>query len=250
MVNVVAIIARAGSKGLKGKALIPLAGKPMIAWTIEHALGAKLATAIALTSDGETILDVGRHYGIEVFTRPTEVSSDTATIDSAVRDMILKWEAKHSRPADNVVILYGNIPLRPADLTDRALAKLTQTGCDSVQSVYAVGKVHPFWMKKLGGPGGDELQMYQDNHVFRRQDLPPVYMLDGGIIALTRKNLFNHDTAGREAHRFLGADRRAVITQYGEVVDIDDELDLAFAQAVMQVRGLGASQSANAKESP
>src|ERR1019366_266508 len=102
MVNVVSIIARAGSKGLKRKAMIPLGGKPLVAWTIENAKASHMATAVGLTSDGEDILDVGRRYGIEVFDRSAGVSGDNAVIDAPVRDMILKWAKKHGDAVDKV----------------------------------------------------------------------------------------------------------------------------------------------------
>jgi N-acetylneuraminate synthase/N,N'-diacetyllegionaminate synthase len=101
-----------------------------------------------------------------------------------------------------------------------------------VQSVFNVGKTHPWWMRKLGGPGGDALEPYQPNQVYRRQDLPPVYMLDGGIIAARRAALFT--VRPGEPHAFLGADRRAIVTEAGQVVDIDSPADLAVAHATMQ----------------
>lgn len=244
MSNLVAVIARAGSKGLPNKAMATLQGKPLVAWTLEHALNSKLPDAVTLSSDGQDILNVGRRMGVEVFERPADLASDQATIDSAVRDQVVRWEQLHQTRCSNVVILYGNIPLRPADLTDRALRKLIDTGCDSVQSVYPVGKMHPYWMKSVGGPAGDSLLMYQENAVFRRQDLPPCYMLDGGIIAVTRASLFNFDPTGKAPHQFLGTDRRAIITQPGDVVDVDEPLDLILAEAVLRMRATAAGKVA------
>jgi CMP-N-acetylneuraminic acid synthetase len=103
-----------------------------------------------------------------------------------------------------------------------------------VQSVCPVGKMHPYWMKTLAGPSDDQLQAYQPNTVYRRQDLPPVYMLDGGVIALRREALFILDPA--QPHAFLGTDRRAVITRPHDVVDIDEPHDLALAEAILQQR--------------
>jgi CMP-N-acetylneuraminic acid synthetase len=151
-----------------------------------------------------------------------------------VRHGVECWEAQHGRECRYVAILYGNIPIRPQDLTDRALHKLMETEADSVQSVYPVGKMHPLWMKKLGGTFSDVLEMYEDNRIYRRQDLPPVYMLDAGVLAVTRTSLFNIDPA--EPHAFLGEDRRAVVTRPGDVVDIDDPLDMAYAEAVLRMR--------------
>ena len=115
-----------------------------------------------------------------------------------------------------------------------SLDKLIETGADSVQSVFPVGKMHPLWMRQLGGETGDVLQMYQPNRVYRRQDLPPLYMLNGGVIALRWQSLFTVDPS--EPHAFLGSDRRAIVTATHEVIDIDSEMDLQMAEALVQER--------------
>ena len=232
MPTLAVIIARAGSKGLPDKAMQHVAGKPLVAWTIEHARAARRVDDIVLTSDSDAVLDVGRAYGIKVYKRPPERASDTATIDDGVRHGVECWEAEHGRSCDYVAILYGNIPIRPRDLIDRALHKLIETEADSVQSVYNVGKDHPYWYKKLTGPQHDVLEMYIENRVYRRQDLPPVYMLDSGVLAVTRRSLFNVDPA--EPHAFLGTIRRAVVNRKGDVVDVDTPLDLRIAEAIME----------------
>jgi CMP-N-acetylneuraminic acid synthetase len=228
------IIARAGSKGLKNKTLRELAGKPLVAWTIEHALGSRRTDHVVLTTDSPEALAIGRRYGIHCYERPTELAGDAVTVDEAARHGVACWEKQFNQVADYVVILYGNVPLRPADLTDRAVDKLVASGCDSVQSVYPVGKMHPYWMKKLEGESGDVLTMYEENQVYRRQDLPPVFMLDGGVIAVPRRNFWQVDKA--QPHKFLGRDRRGIETQPGEVVDIDCELDLRMAEAILAER--------------
>jgi len=229
------ILARAGSKGFPSKNIALLDGAPLIAHTIEHARAASCLDRIIVSTDGPAIAAVAKAMGVEVVDRPALLASDIATVDSAARDAVRQLEEAESTIFDAIVILYGNVPLRPAGLIDRAAKKLRETGCDSVQSVYPVGKTHPYWMKQLGGADGDELIHYQPNAVYRRQDLPPVFMLDGGIIAVTRSSLFTEREG--EPHAFLGRDRRAVVTQPDEVVDVDSPLDLAVAQAVTATRG-------------
>jgi sialic acid synthase SpsE/CMP-N-acetylneuraminic acid synthetase len=228
------ILARAGSKGLPGKNETNVAGQPMLAWTIRNAL-APLSVGeiddIVLSTDGQTLADIGRWFKINVIERPDDLASDTATVDSAARHAVQTYEEEHGVAVDIVVILYANIPVRPADLITRAVAKLKETGADSVQSVAPVGKNHPYWMKKLGGEAGDSLEHYQPNNIYRRQELPPVYQLDGGIIAVTRDSLFT--IVEGEPHAFLGKDRRAVVTEAGAVVDVDEAKDLALAEAVL-----------------
>jgi len=236
MTTLAVIIARAGSKGLTNKNIRPLAGKPLVAWTIEHAMASRRVDDCVLSSDGDTILDVGRSYNIHSYKRPPERSTDTATVDDAARHGVECWEAEHGRQCDYIALLYANVVLRPPDLTDRAITKLIETEADSVQTVYPVGKMHPLWMRKLSGPFQDVLELYQPNEIYRRQDLPPVYMLNSGVLAVTRHNLFNVDPA--HPHNFLGEDRRAIVTRADDVVDIDDELDLIIAEAIMKKRGL------------
>ena len=232
MATLAVIIARKGSKGLTNKSMQPLFGKPVIGWTIEHALGCKRVDHVVLSSDCPQILEVGSEYGVVTYERPAHRANDKATIDDGARHGVECWEAEYARTCDYVAILYGNIPVRPVDLTDRAIAKLLETEADSVQSVYPVGKMHPFWMKKLTGSAHDILEMHVPNRVYRRQDLPRLYMLDAGVLAVTRANLFSVDP--NEPHAFLGSDRRGIITRAGEVVDVDDELDLALAQVILE----------------
>ncbi|MEM1355159.1 MAG: acylneuraminate cytidylyltransferase family protein [Planctomycetota bacterium] len=221
------ILARAGSKGLPNKNALKVAGKPMLAWTIEHALASHRLDRVLVSTDGPKLAEIARPYDVQVVLRPDELASDTATVDAAARHAVNQIVGLHQ----HLAILYGNVPVRPADLTDHALAKLNETGCDSVQSVYPVEKNHPFWMKRVE-PESGRLDMFVDNDIYRRQDLPPVYMLDGGVIALTRDALFSFEP-GRP-HAFLGKDRRAVVTQPGEVVDVDSETDRLVAETILQ----------------
>lgn len=236
------VLARGGSKGLPRKNVLPLAGRPLIAWTIRSAQAAvtrgRLSMVVVSTDDAE-IAQTASTLGVGVVRRPAELASDTATVDAAARHAVESVERSTGRTVGSVVILYGNVPLRPDDLIDRALARLRTIGCDSVQSVAPVGKMHPFWMKTLDGPEGDRLSPYVPNTIYRRQDLPPVYMLDGGIIAVTRSSLARVED-GRP-HAFLGDDRRAIVTAPGEVVDIDTAEDLRVAEAVVSAPNAGLS---------
>ncbi|MEM6333495.1 MAG: acylneuraminate cytidylyltransferase family protein [Planctomycetota bacterium] len=234
------VLARAGSKGLPDKNARPLAGRPMLAWSLAHAVdnaaACTLPAAVALTTDSERYAALAADHApaARVVLRPPDLASDTATVDAAARHAVQTLEADGARTFAAVVLLYGNVPVRPPDLAARALRKLLDTGCDSVQSVCPVGKHHPYWMKTLAGPDGDALQPYADNTVYRRQDLPPVYQLDGGVLAVTRDALFT--TAPDQPHAFLGQDRRAVVTQPGEVIDIDELNDLRLAESVLKPR--------------
>ncbi|MEM1213625.1 MAG: acylneuraminate cytidylyltransferase family protein [Planctomycetota bacterium] len=221
------ILARGGSQGLPRKNALPVAGKPMLAWTLEHALNSACLDHVALSTDDDELADIARSYQVQVIKRTPELASDTAPVDAAARHAVASIVGFHP----HVVLLYGNVPVRPIDLTERAVRKLRDSGADSVQSVCPVGKSHPYWMKSLTGPDIDTLEPIADNSVYRRQDLPPVYLLDGGVIAVKRESLFTIDD--QHPHAFLGATRRAITTEPGEVVDVDSETDRLVADAIL-----------------
>lgn len=235
------ILARAGSKGVPGKNIAPVAGRPCIAWSIDHALAAQHVGAVgpvAVSTDGPTIASIARDLGVPVLARSPDLASDRATVDAAAREALAQLEAAHG-PLAGLVILYGNVPVRPAGLIERAVDVLLTTGCDSVQSYAPVGKHHPWWTARVQADGavrpweGDVL-----NHgVFRRQDLPPAHIPDGGVLVVTRAALLLQcPGAAPGPHQFFGRDRRGVLTAEGDVIDIDSPIDLLVADALLRQR--------------
>ena len=220
------IIGRAGSKGLPRKNALMVADAPMIAHTIRFARASSTIDRVIVSTDGDEIAQIAADEGVEVFMRPESVSHDTATVDSAVRHAVT---ASGSR-AEIVVILYANVPVRPANLADRAIAQLRATGADSVQSYYRVGKTHPYWMSQLDSEG--RVSAFVENRIYRRQELPPVFMPDGGVIAVQRASLFSPREG--EPHAFFGRDRRGIENEEGAVIDVDTALDLAVAEAMLR----------------
>ena len=248
------ILARAGSKGVPGKNTRDIAGRPCIAWTIDHAQRASSVGLVAVSSDDPRALEIATSMGALALARSPALATDTARIDDAAREAVLQLEHQCGAgggtgvspvPAANqpIVILYANVPVRPAGLIDRAVELLVRTGCDSVQSYQPVGKHHPWWTARMDARTG-LVRPWEGkvlNHgVFRRQDLPPAYIPDGGIIALTREALFCRIKGVRPGpHAFLGTDRRGIISPQGSVVDIDSPIDLLVADAVLRSRSMG-----------
>ncbi len=237
------ILARAGSKGVPGKNVAPVAGRPCIAWTIDDAKQSRTVSRIVVSTDGEEIARVARAAGVEVVGRPPELANDTARVDDAARHAVLAAESTGA-PGDPIVLLYGNVPLRPEGLIDRAVRMLQDTMADSVQSYAPVGKHHPWWTARVDGATGS-VRPWEGatlNHgVFRRQELPPAHVPDGGVLVVRRCALFLQ-VAGVASgpHAFFGSDRRGVVTNDGEVVDIDGEIDLIVADALLRKRAAAA----------
>lgn len=220
------IVGRSGSKGLPGKNAIEVGGRPMVSHSIDHARNASHVDRVIVSTDGEDIARAAQACGAEIVMRPPHLASDTATVDDAVRHAIETSCAPHGV----VVILYANVPVRPEGLVDRAIDHLQATGADSVQSYEPVGKRHPWWMSQLDDEG--RVVPWHENEVYRRQDLPPVWFPDGGVIAVRREVLLAGDGTG--PHAFLGHDRRGIRNGPGEVIDVDDEIDLMVAEAMIR----------------
>ena len=227
------ILARAGSKGLPGKCVRSLLGRPLIAYTFDHARASKRLSSVVLTTDCEAAKSLAREVGIEVVDRPARLATDTATVDAAARHAVDAWETDHGGRIDVVVLLYGNIPVRGDGLIDRAVAHLASSGADSVRSVAPVSKQHPDWLHRLDG---DRMRQYRPNSIYRRQDLEPLYYHDGAVAAVTRRSLFEALQTPEDKQAFLGKDRRAIVQRCDETVDVDEAIDLEIAEAILRTR--------------
>jgi CMP-N,N'-diacetyllegionaminic acid synthase len=235
------ILARGGSKGVPRKNVALVGGKPCIAWTIEAALRSETVGRTVVSTDDAEIAGVAKGLGAEVINRPAALASDGARVDDAARHAVEEAEERWGalRQASPVVILYGNVPVRPEGLVERAVRLMLESACDCVQSYSPVGKHHPWWTARLDEHGcvspweGAEL-----NHgVYRRQDLPPAYIPDGGVLVVSRRALFM-EVPGVQVgpHAFFGVDRRGVTNREGSVVDIDSPMDLMVADLVLKGR--------------
>lgn len=247
------ILGRAGSKGLPRKNALPVAGRPCVEHTLAHACEAATVGPIILSTDDAELLAIGRAWSdrmggrVRVHTRPSELASDTATIDAAARGVLTAMSRGDSAgvtcgPHTPIVILYANVPVRPAGLIDRAVQLLSKARADSVQSYAPVGKYHPWWIARVD-PSTGAVRPWEGsvlNHgVYRRQDLPPAFIPDGGVIVCTREALMLEiPGVSPGPHAFFGRDdrRRGVINPEGSVIDIDTLTDLLVAEAVLTRR--------------
>ncbi len=229
------ILARAGSKGLPNKCVAPLLGRPLMDYTLDHALAATQLRAAVLTTDSEAARTVAAARGVATIDRPAELATDTATVDAAARHAVLAWEKSAAAfHVDAVVLLYANIPVRAPGLLDRVIEHLIKTGADSVRTVAPVSKQHPDWLHRLDG---DRMSQYRANGIFRRQDLEPLYYHDGAGVVVRREPLFEAERFPENGQAFLGSDRRAIVCRADDAVDVDEPLDLLLAEAVLRSRG-------------
>jgi len=173
------IPARGGSKGLPGKNIIDLAGKPLIAWTIEASLKSKYIAKTVVSSDDEEILDISNNYGAEVLKRPNDLASDIATSELVVRHVIDCLESKGEK-FDVVILLQPTSPLRTHEDIDNAFEIMFYSESTAVISVCEFdNKVLKSFIKDYDGfLSGIENDKYL---CMRRQDLPELFMPNGAI---------------------------------------------------------------------
>ena len=233
------ILARGGSVGLRDKHVLPLLGRPVIEYTLDHARAATRITRTVVSSDCGRIRSVAEQRWFETVARPAELATSEASVQDVLLHAVKTVEARSSFRASAIVVLYGNVPVRPHGIIDEAIELLESTGCDSVRSFCPVGKWHPAWMSKLND---DRVEALQPNSIHRRQDLTPLFLHDGAVVAVSRAALLRGEANSQDPHAFFGLDRRAVRTGIGETVEIDHERDLYWADAVLRGREGGQEQ--------
>lgn len=222
--KVLALIpARGGSKGLPGKNILPVQGRPLLAWTVDAARGARCIDRIVLSSDDDTIIAAARALGCEApFRRPAVLASDTA---SSI-DVVL--HALDMLPGHQVVVLLQpTSPLRTAADIEAACERFAISGAPACVSV-SIAAQNPYWMFRLGDNQTLVPLIETPAGVTRRQDLPTVYALNGAIYVA--------DTAWlRQSRTFLTRDTVACVMPAERSIDIDTATDFeAFKKAVTE----------------
>lgn len=229
--NILGIIpARGGSKRLKNKNILPIYGKPMILYTLEHAKKSRLINRIVCSTDSERIARIMQRQSCEVIRRPKRLAADRSRLEDALVHAVRYMERMHGYRADIVVILLANIPVRRAGTIDTVIKKLLTTGADSVFTAEPVGKNNPRWMVRLGR--SDKMIYYEPSAAFRAQDLPAVYINNGAAWAIWREVLFRRVTKLTNYSAF-GKDIRMVVQRRYDAVDVDDVFDLEMAKAIL-----------------
>jgi N-acylneuraminate cytidylyltransferase len=226
------VTARGGSKGIPGKNLKPLAGKPLLWYTLECARLAAAFDRLILTTDDPDIAAYARSQGCEVpFMRPAELARDD-TIHFDVMHHAVKWLRDHeSYWPDAVMILQPTSPLRRPEDIRAAIRLLDETGADCVLSVSDVTPHHhPMRMLRVDDNGKATLFVTGEpvrRRINRRQDLPPAYAMDGSIYLFRPSLLFASEPS------LYGDRTHALSTPAPYGLSIDSPDDWAAAERAM-----------------
>jgi CMP-N,N'-diacetyllegionaminic acid synthase len=224
------VTARGGSKGVPGKNIRPLAGKPLIVWTIEAARGAKSISRLILSTDDVEIAAVGREAGIEVpFMRPVELATDAAPTLPVLQHAVAQLEESGDR-FDAILLLQPTNPFRTAALIEGAIARFSDANADSLISVLPIpAEYNPHWAYLRDASGLLHLATGERAPIPRRQDLPPAFHREGSIYLVRRDVLMQQNSL--YGNTVVGYEVDAQ-----NCVNIDTLEDWARAEAVLAAR--------------
>ena len=214
------IPARGGSKGLPGKNIKELCGKPLIAWSIETGLASQYIDEVMVTTDSQEIADIASNYGAIVpFIRPTELASDTSTSFDTIKHTIEYYQNELKKTFDYIVLLEPTSPLRDKDDIDKSIEKLiSEKNATAIVGISKTESQNPAFL--VTKDKQNFLIRYENKfiNVLRRQDIEEVYFFEGSIYVsnidelLKKKTFYHENTIGYEFPKWKSF----------EIDDIDD----------------------------
>jgi len=221
------ITARGGSKGLPGKNIKILGGKPLIVWTIRVALKSQMITDLIVSTDDPKIVRLARKYGAEVpFLRPANLAKDTTPHLPVVQHAIKFMEDNHKVKYDYVVILQPTSPFRVVADIDLTLKKLVSSKADSAVTMVEVEPSgHPVKTKVFKG-GRVVPYLIPEPEGVRKQSLPKVYKRSSAVYCMRRDLIM-------EENKIFGEFIVGHLVPKERSVDIDTEFDWLKAEYIL-----------------
>ncbi len=235
--KIIAIVpARSGSKGVPGKNIRPLAGKPLLGWIIEAAKRSGFIDRVICSTDSAEYAEIAGQFGAETpFLRPAEYATDAAT-DIQVLTHAVNWLETHENYHPDIILrLQPTNPTFTTELIDEGIQKLLSTaGADSVRAIAKCHK-HPYKMWKRSRTEGfiepffgPEITHYQEPFNLGRQQLPEVFLQVGVMEVLHYHTLIDMKSmAGTKVIPLI-------IENELNIIDIDTEMDFILAELVIQ----------------
>jgi CMP-N-acetylneuraminic acid synthetase len=222
------IPARGGSKGIPRKNLAPVAGRPLLYYSIRAAQESKRLTRSIVSTDDAEIRDVALSLGAEVpFLRPADLATDSAPSLAVVRHALDFMETAEGRIYDFACLLQPTCPLRTAADIDHAIDRLEQSDADALVSLTLVEEPHPHKMMLVNQDVITPLFPDHWRESLRRQELPPVYYLNGAIYCARRYVV-------SEENSLWGKKTLAYVMPAERSVNIDSALDIRLAESIIR----------------
>ena len=221
--------ARSGSKGLKDKNIRPLNGKPLLAYSVEAAIGSGLFDTVHVSTDSQEYANIARSYGAdESFLRDEQNSGDAASSWDAVREVLRKYK-EIGKEYDICVLLQPTSPMRTAKDIKEAYELFVEKKAVSLTSVTEVD--HPvqwcFTLDAAGSMKNFAISPYQDS---RRQELEKHYRENGAIYIVGTKDVTDPD------FDFYTEQCVAYVMDRGRSIDVDTLQDFVVAETIMKLQ--------------
>jgi CMP-N,N'-diacetyllegionaminic acid synthase len=230
--KVLAIVpARGGSKGLPGKNLRPLCGRPLINWSIDTALACGEIDVVVVSTDDKKIAAVAAAAGAEVpFLRPPDLASDAASSIDVVLHALDFFE-RNERFFDIVLLLEPTSPLREVGDIQAALQRISDMKVSSIVSVCRAESVHPAFMFRITEDERLDPFLSSTPTNTRRQEIEPLFYLEGTLYASTVDSLRKHRS-------FYHEGTTAYEVSKWKALEVDDIEDFEMIEAIARYKGL------------
>ncbi|MCG9584117.1 acylneuraminate cytidylyltransferase family protein [Vibrio tubiashii] len=226
MKNYAFIFARGGSKGLPGKNIKPLAGKPLLQYSIDTAFATPAIEQVFVSTDDEDIAKVAMNAGAVVINRPKELATDISPEWLSWRHAI-EWATTHYGDFDGFISLPATSPLRSVEDVELAIRQRELMSADVCISVTPASRSPFFNMVKSSTDGFVELVSKPEFDVARRQDAPEVFDITTVVYAATPEFVLHN-------YGLFSGKVTSIQVPKERAVDIDDIYDFRLAEAILQ----------------
>jgi len=228
--DILAIIpARGGSKGVPRKNIRKLGGKPLIAYTIEAALGSSFINDLIVSTDDEEIAKISRKWNVEVpFLRPKKFASDTAKAIEVVKHALLEMEKLNNHEYPVIVYLEPPAPFKTSGDIDACIELFFEKTPSSVVSVNEANQYHPILMKKIEDGQLKPICFDESEGISRQLYKPTAYMRNGAVYVIRKENILNGVFYGEPIIPYIMPNERSIC--------IDSMLDWYAAEAMIMAK--------------
>lgn len=224
------IPARGGSKGVPGKNIKPIDGKPLIAYTIEAALKAKDIDRVIVTTDDEEIAAVAKQYGAEVpFMRPAELATDTAAAPDVYMHAVEYVMKETGEDIENFMVLLPTAPLRTNRHIDEAVALFKEKGARTLLS-FKEADTPVTWYNRVDEKGRVHNAGFGAGDIMKNRQTNETYLIANGAIYILSYSLL------KESRTYFCDNTIPYVMSAEDSIDIDYPIDFEIASLMLSKR--------------
>ncbi|WP_251963759.1 cytidylyltransferase domain-containing protein [Salinibacter ruber] len=228
MKRICTICARDGSKGVSGKNIRPLLGRPLIAHTLEQALEVGAFDFVAVSSDSVEILSVAEEHGeVELIERPQKLATSESAKLPAIQHAVSVVESQYDVAFDTIVDLDATAPIRELEDIRNAVRLCEETDASNVITGVPARRSPYFNLVEETSEGYVKLAKSPDESIVRRQDTPDCFDMNASIYVWGRDAFLRSDVEP------IGSRTRLYEMEEHQAYDIDSEIDFVIVQAIM-----------------